>query len=104
MTALVTHPVLVGRRRRKAVRVLVGIAMMAGFVLITFAILARFAGGRGGPRFGFTSDRGSPCENNFTGYVCTPTTLAEVEFYADLDLPDDTRVVHGTYQSTHDYR
>ena len=27
-----------------------------------------------------------------------------MEFYADLDLPDDTRVVEGTYQSTHDYQ
>ena len=104
MAALVTHPVLVGRRRQKAVRVLAGIAMMVGFVLITFAILVRFAGGWGVPYFGFTSDRGSSCKNNFTGYVCTPTTLAEVEFYADLDLPDDTRVVEGTYKSTHDYR
>ena len=104
MTALVTHPLLVGRRRQKALRVLAGIAMMAGFVLVTFAILARFAGPWGVPYFGFTSDRGSSCVNNFTGYVCSPTTLAEVEFYADLDLPDDTRVVEGTYQSTHDYR
>jgi hypothetical protein len=104
MAALVTHPLLVGRRRQKAVRVLAGIAMMAGFVLITFAILARFAGPWGVPYFGFTSDRGSSCTNNFTGYVCSPTTLAEVEFYADLDLPDDTRVLEGTYESTHDYR
>jgi hypothetical protein len=104
MTALVTHPLLVGRRRRKAVRILAGIAMMAGFVLITFAILARFAGPWGVPYFDFTSERGSSCTNNFTGYVCSPTTLAEVEFHADLDLPDDTRVLAGTYESTHDYR
>ena len=103
LTALVTHPLLVGRRRRKALRVLAGIAMMAGFVLIAFAVLFRFAGPWGVPYFGFTSERGSPCVNNFTGYVCEPTTLAEVEFYADLDLPDDTRVIRGTYRSTHDY-
>lgn len=77
--------------------------MMAGFVLITFAILTRYAGPWGVPYFSFTSERGSTCTNNFTGYVCEPTTLAEVEFYADLDLPDDTRVVSGTYRSTHDY-
>ena len=93
-----------GRRRQKALRVLAGIAMMVGFVLITFAILLRFAGPWGVPYFSFTSDRGSSCTNNFTGYVCTPTTLAEVEFYAELDLPDDTRVVEGTYRSTHDYQ
>ena len=56
------------------------------------------------PYFGFTSERGSKCTNNFTGYICTPITLAEVEFYADLDLPDDTAVVKGTYRSTHDYQ
>jgi hypothetical protein len=104
MAALVAHSLLVGRRRQKAMRVLAGIAMMAGFVLIAFAILFRFAGPWGVPYFGFTSDRGSSCTNNFTGYVCTPTTLAEVEFYAELDLPDDTRVVEGTYRSTHDYQ
>ena len=76
---------------------------MAGFVLITLAILTRYAGAWGVPYFRFTSERGSECTNNFTGYVCSPITLAEVEFYADLDLPDDTEVVSGTYRSTHDY-
>jgi hypothetical protein len=95
---------LVGRPWPKALRILAGIGMMAGFVLITFAILLRFAGSWGVPYFEFTSERGSSCTNNFTGYVCTPTTLAEVEFYADVDLPDDTRVVDGTYRSTHDYQ
>ena len=101
--ALVTHPVLVGRRQQKALRVLTGIAMMVGFVLVAFAVLVRYAGPWGVPYFSFTSERGSRCTNNFTGYVCTPTTLEEVEFYAELDLPDDTRVVQGTYRSTHDY-
>ena len=104
MTVLVTHPLLVGRRRRKALRVLAGVGMMAAFVLVTFAILFRFAGPWGVPYFAFTSDRGSPCKNNLTGFVCTPITLAEVEFHAEIDLPDDTRVVDGTYQSTHDYQ
>ena len=77
---------------------------MAGFVLVLLAILTRFAGAWGVPYFPFTSERGSQCTNNFTGYVCTPITLAEVEFYADLDLPNDTEVVSGTYRSTHDYQ
>ena len=77
---------------------------MAGFVLVLLAILTRFAGAWGVPYFTFTSERGSQCTNNFTGYVCTPITLAEVEFYADLDLPNDTEVVSGTYRSTHDYQ
>jgi hypothetical protein len=78
---------------------------MAGFVLIVLAILTHYAGAWGVPYFTFTSERGSKCTNNFTGYVCSPITLAEVEFYADLeDLPDDTLVVSGTYRSTHDYQ
>jgi hypothetical protein len=92
------------RQRLKPLRVLGGIALMAGFVLITLAILTRFAGAWGVPYFTFTSERGSECTNNFTGYVCSPITLAEVEFYADIDLPDDTAVVSGTYRSTHDYQ
>jgi hypothetical protein len=78
--------------------------MMAGFVLIVLAVLTHYAGAWGVPYFSFTSERGSKCMNNFTGYVCSPLTLAEVEFYADLDLPDDTKVVSGTYRSTHDYQ
>jgi hypothetical protein len=81
-----------------------GIALMAGFVLVMLAILTRHAGAWGVPYFPFTSERGSNCTNNFTGYVCSPITLAEVEFHADLDLPDDTQVVSGTYRSTHDYQ
>ena len=85
-------------------RILGGVVLMAGFVLVLLAILTRFAGAWGVPYFTFTSERGSQCTNNFTGFVCTPITLAEVEFYADLDLPNDTEVVSGTYRSTHDYQ
>ena len=92
------------RQRLKPLRVLGGMALMAGFVLIVLAILTRFAGAWGVPYFGFRSERGSECMNNFTGYVCSPITLAEVEFYAELDLPDDTQVVNGIYRSTHDYQ
>jgi hypothetical protein len=78
--------------------------MMASFVLIVLAILTHYAGAWGVPYFSFTSERGSKCTNNLTGYICSPLTLAEVEFYADLDLPEDTKVVSGTYRSTHDYQ
>lgn len=94
----------VARQRLKPLRVLGGIALMAAFVLIVLAILTRFAGAWGVPYFGFTSERGSECTNNLTGYVCSPITLAEVEFHAEIDLPDDTKVVNGAYRSTHDYQ
>ena len=41
------------------------------------------------PYFPFTSDRGSTCKNTLTGYACSPLTLADVEYFGDIDLPDD---------------
>ena len=77
---------------------------MAAFVAVVFFTLTRYAGGWGVPYFSFTTERGSHCENNLTGYICDPMSLADVEFFGDIDLPDDTRVVTGKYTSTHDYR
>lgn len=91
-------------RGAKALRVLVGTLLMAGFVAICLAVVFRFAGGWGVPYFSFTTERGSDCVNRITGYVCTPLNLADVEYYGDIDLPDNTRVLNGTYTSTHDYR
>ncbi len=90
-------------RRWKPLRILVGTVLMAGFVLVVFVVLARYAGAWGVPYFTFTTERGSTCKNTFTGYTCTPITLAEVEFFGEFDLPDDTTVVQGRYHSTHDY-
>lgn len=87
----------------KAMRVIVGIMLMAAFVFITFGLLTRYAGSWGVPFFSYTSERGSTCTNTMTGYTCDPLTLADVEFYSDLDLPNDTRVVSGSYAATHDY-
>jgi hypothetical protein len=98
------HPFRVPPRLRKALRVLVGMASMAAFVLVLLAILVHYAGGWGVPYFSFTSPRGSPCKNTLTGYVCSPLTLADVEHWGDVELPDDTVVETGRYQSTHDYK
>lgn len=91
-------------RKHKALRISVGIVLMAGFVMILFGIVTRYAGAWGVPYFSFTSDRGSPCVNKLTGYVCDPLTLADVVFYSDAELPADTKVIDGTYTATHDYR
>jgi hypothetical protein len=91
------------RRVIKALKVLGGMILMLAFVAGCLAILVRYAGGWGVPYFPFTTDRGSECVNRFAGYVCSPLNLADVEYYADLDLPGGTRVVSGTYASTHDY-
>src|SRR5215207_2796283 len=91
-------------RQPKAIRVIEGTLLMAAFVLIALAIVTQYAGGWGVPYFSFTSERGSPCRNNLSGYTCTPLTLADLEFYGDVDLPDDSRMLSGTYTATHDYQ
>ncbi len=90
-------------RQNKAMRISIGLLLMTGFVLILFGLVTRYAGGWGVPYFSFTSERGSPCTNKLTGYVCDPLTLADVQFYSDAELPDDTKVISGTYVATHDY-
>ena len=100
MTEAVTEAASPGS---KAVRVVAGIMMMAAAVLITFGILARFAGGWGVPYFSFTTDNGSTCTNTFTGHVCTQVTPADVTFWSDATLPSSTKVTSATYTVTHDY-
>jgi hypothetical protein len=84
--------------------VLGGIALMLATVAVTLSILTQYAGAWGVPYFSFTTDRGSQCKNDLTGYTCSPMTLADVEYFGDVDLPDDASVVTGTYRSTHDYQ
>jgi hypothetical protein len=77
---------------------------MAAFVLVALAIVLQYAGSWGVPYFSFTSERGSPCRNNLSGYTCSPLTLADLEFYGDVDLPDNSMMISGTYKATHDYQ
>ena len=90
-------------RQNKAMRISIGLLIMTGFVMILFGLITRYAGSWGVPYFDFTSERGSPCTNKLTGYVCEPLTLADVQFYSDARLPADTKVISGTYTATHDY-
>ncbi len=85
-------------------RVITGIMLMTAFVMIAWALILRYAGGWGLPYFSFQTDRGSSCKNDLTGYTCTKLTLADLEFYGDVDLPDNTKIVSGRYRSTHDYQ
>jgi hypothetical protein len=93
-----------GTRRTKTWHVLAGIAGMLVFVAVVLAVLVRQAGEWGVPYFSFTSAHGSPCTNDLAGYTCDPLTLADVEFLGEVDLPDDTVVLAGSYRSTHDYQ
>src|SRR6476660_8647802 len=91
-------------RPHKFLRVLAGTGLMLGSVAVALAILVQYAGGWGVPYFSFTTDRGSTCKNDLTGYTCSPMTLGDVEYFGDLNLPDDSSVINGTYRSTHDYQ
>jgi hypothetical protein len=86
------------------VRVIVGMLLMAAFVLAALSLVTQYAGGWGVPYFSFTSERGSPCKNQLTGFTCSPLTLADLEFYGDVDLPDDSMMISGRYTATHDYQ
>ena len=90
--------------RHNTLHVLGGIALMLASVAVTLAILTQYAGAWGVPYFSFTTDRGSTCKNDLTGYTCSPMTLADIEYFGDIDLPDDSSVVAGTYRATHDYQ
>jgi hypothetical protein len=78
--------------------------LMLGSVLVALAILTQYAGAWGVPYFSFTTDRGSTCKNALAGYTCSAMTLADVEYISNVDLPDDSSVVAGTYRSTYDYQ
>jgi hypothetical protein len=91
-------------QRSKAWRVLGGISAMLAFVAVVLALLVRNAGEWGVPYFSFTSAHGSPCTNGIVGYTCEPLTLADVEFFGEIDLPEDTTVLAGSYHATHDYQ
>ncbi len=94
------------RRRakaRKALRIAIFCVTLVLCVILALLILARFAGGWGIPYFSTTTDRGSRCVNTFSGFECPSLTLADVEYFGDVDLPDDTRVIRSRYVSTHDY-
>ncbi|HYP46822.1 MAG TPA: hypothetical protein VEQ66_16690 [Propionibacteriaceae bacterium] len=88
----------------KAARIVTGILLMAAFVMILWAVLTTFAGRWGVPYFSFQTERGSTCRNQLTGYTCQPVTLADVQFYGDVTLPDSTTVVASRYRATHDYQ
>lgn len=81
-----------------------GIMLMAAFVMIVWAVLTTFAGRWGVPYFSFETDRGSSCRNQLSGHTCQPVTLADVQFYGDVTLPSNTRVVTSRYRATHDYQ
>ena len=77
--------------------------MMLGSVAIVFAILTQFAGHWGVPYFSFTTDRGSTCTNDWTGYTCDQLTVNDLNWWGDTALPADTSIRSARYVSTHDY-
>jgi hypothetical protein len=89
--------------RHRAGRILIGIGVMIIVTVLPFVILSRFAGGWGVPFFSFTTDRGSLCTNDLTGYHCDRLTVADIRWWGDISLPDGTEVVSSHYKSTHNF-
>ena len=64
-------------RRHRTLRILIGITVMIILAGAPFVILSHYAGGWGVTYFKFTTDRGTTCTNDFTGYHCNRVTLAD---------------------------
>ncbi len=77
--------------------------MMAVLVAAAFALALGSAGSLGVPYFSFTADGGSHCRNNLAGFTCDPLTRQDLQFYADVQLPPDTKIIGASYTETHDY-
>lgn len=91
------------QKRRRGRRILIGILVMLVVAAIPLLILSRYAGDWGVPYFTFTTDRGSVCTNDFTGYHCDDLTLDDIRWWGDIDLPDSTVIKSSRYKSTHDF-
>lgn len=76
---------------------------MLAFVAIILGVVGHYAGSWGVPYFSFETERGSTCKNTMTGYTCEQLTLEDVEWYGEVQLPDDTVVKQATYTATHDF-
>lgn len=76
---------------------------MAAFVGTAWWMLTRFAGTWGVPYFSFTTDNGSSCTNNWTGYVCDSITPADYLLYTGQPVPRGTVIISGSYAVTHDF-
>jgi hypothetical protein len=94
----------VAERRHRAGRILIGIGIMIILAATPFVILSHYAGRWGVPYFTFTTDRGTTCTNDFTGYHCDHLTVSDITWWGDIRLPPGTRVVSSYYKSTHNFR
>jgi hypothetical protein len=90
-------------KRRRALRILLGTLVMLILAAIPLVILSRYAGSWGVPYFTFTTERGSVCTNDFTGYHCDDLTLADIRWWGDIYLPPNAIVQSSHYKSTHDF-
>lgn len=66
---------------------------------IPVVVLSHYAGGWGVPYFSFTTDRGGKCTNTFTGYECDHLTLGDINWWGNLDLPEQSKVLRAHYTS-----
>ncbi|MVA75631.1 hypothetical protein GC722_06265 [Auraticoccus sp. F435] len=84
-------------------RALLGVAVALGALTLTGALLWSQAPKWGIPYARYTNDAGSPCRTTWTGYVCSPMTVADLTERTGLVLPEGTVVERAEYVSTHDF-
>lgn len=100
------HPHLQERqelRRRRRRRTTIGTAVMGAVLLVIALVLGLNAGRWGVPLFPFTNDYGSKCRNDWLGHHCSELTMADVERRVRVDIPEQARLVSGSWRQTHDY-
>lgn len=94
----------VAERKGKFLRVSGGVMLMTAFVIIALIVVTRYAGDWGVPYFSFETENGSTCKNTLTGFDCTEVSQADLELWAEVKLPPQTKIKEAEYLATHDYQ
>lgn len=91
------------KKRQRSIRNLGLTGVLALVFVVALAYVLLNAGRWGVPMFSFKNEYGTKCKNGFLGHTCDPMTLADIEARSKVDLPDDTQVLIGRWNKTHDY-
>lgn len=84
-------------------RVLIGVVAMAAVVALAGALLWRQAPEWGIPYASFTNERGSECENTWSGFRCDPMTLTDLDVRTGITFPEGTEIDRAVYTETHNF-
>ncbi|WP_157677188.1 hypothetical protein [Auraticoccus monumenti] len=88
---------------RRLGRALLGVAAALGALTLVGALLWSQAPEWGIPYARYTNDEGSRCRTTWTGHVCSPLTMAEVDARTGVTFPDGTSIQSSELVQTHDW-